>query len=333
MTGPASAPSPRPVVSFIVIVLNGAATIRRCAESILGQAASVELLVVDNGSTDGTRAALGGLPLQILDEPVRRRGAARNRGLTAATGDYIAFVDADVELPAEWTTVALELLRRHPDVAGVGGPGETPEESWVARSLDALQYGHRTGDRERQVPSLATMDVLYRAESVRHERFLNLWAAEDPEFNFHLLDRGCRLLWSRELTVRHHHPLALGELVGKAFRYGMWFPAPYWHHPRQVSADVVLRLLYLPLAAGLAVTCAVLPAARPLAAAALLGWLLLPPASYAAVASTRGRLPAGTSLPRFILVHAARQYAQMAGIWAGVFAGTWREYATRRRPA
>lgn len=329
MSGVGAQSPTRGRITFIVIVYNGERTIRGCVESILAQGTPGETLVVDNASTDGTRAALGGLPITIMEEPVRRRGAARNRGLAAATGDYIAFIDADVELPPGWARTALELLAQNPAVSGVGGPGETPEESWVARSLDALQYGRGALDQACGVPSLATMDVLYRGDAVRHERFLNLWAAEDPEFNFRLVERGHRLLWSRRLTVRHHHPLTLGQLVRKAFQYGRWFPAPYWHHPGQVTPDVLLRCAFLPLALGLGL----LAALRPGLGWILVAWLLLPFLSYALIALRHGRLPAGTSLPRFVLVHAARQYAQMAGIWAGALSGTWREYAVPpRRP-
>jgi hypothetical protein len=240
-------------------------------------------------------------------------------------------VDSDVELPEGWARTALRLLDERPEVAGVGGPGRTPAAAWVSRALDALQYGHRPGDGARYVPSLATMDVLYRARSVGGRRFRDFWAAEDPEFNFRLVSDGHRLLWSRDLSVLHHHPASLGDLARKAFRYGMWFPAPYWHHREQITPDILFRLAWVPVLAFLAAAALLAPVAwRGAALTALAAWALLPALAYGFVAAFERRSLGFPGALQFVLVHAVRQYAQMAGVWAGVLAGTWREWRVVR---
>jgi len=70
-------------------------------------APSFEVIVVDNGSTDGTRSVVdaragGGFPVSYVSEPQPNRGKARNRGVDAARGEYVLFCDDDVQLPAGW---------------------------------------------------------------------------------------------------------------------------------------------------------------------------------------------------------------------------------------
>lgn len=313
-------------IAFIVIAYNARPTIRRCVSSILSQPVQKRVIVVDNASTDGTVLALDGLPVTILFEPRRLRGTARNRGLEAAEGGHVAFVDADVELPDGWAERALRLLDEHPDAAAVGGPGRTPDASWVARALDALQYGHGPHDAPAYVDSLATMDVLYRAECIRGRRFADLWAAEDPEFNFRLVEAGHRLLWSRDLCVTHHHSSTLGELLGKAYRYGMWLLAPYWGHPRRLTPGILFRVAYLPAA----VAATALVPAHPAALATLAIWLLLPFLAYGYSALRQAAALGAGGAARFTLVHGLRQHAQMAVIWVGLLNGTWRSFDRRR---
>ena len=94
----AMAASKSPLVSIIVPTYNRWPLIRETVESVRAQSCKdLELIVVDDGSTDGTACRL-----ERLDEPVRvivqenaERGAARNRGLAEAAGRYVCFIDAD----------------------------------------------------------------------------------------------------------------------------------------------------------------------------------------------------------------------------------------------
>ena len=67
----------------------------------------VELIVVDNGSTDGTRSwveqtSLPNMPVRLVEEPRVGQARARNRSLGAARGDILLFTDDDVRLPSNW---------------------------------------------------------------------------------------------------------------------------------------------------------------------------------------------------------------------------------------
>jgi glycosyltransferase involved in cell wall biosynthesis len=114
------------------------------AESVLASVGSVlrqtfaefELIVVDDGSTDAsvrTVAGLGDPRLRLVGQANAGPGAARNRGLREAAGEYVTFLDADDEWEPEFLDRAVTALDRNPDsgawVSGrLVGPGRASQE-------------------------------------------------------------------------------------------------------------------------------------------------------------------------------------------------------------
>lgn len=113
-----------PCVSVIVPAYNCVAYIRDAVESVLAQDyPNLEVIVVDDGSTDGTADAL--TPLQhritLLRQPNSGPAAARNRALAIAQGRYIAFLDADdLWLPGK-LSAQMAYFAQHPDTSIVYG--------------------------------------------------------------------------------------------------------------------------------------------------------------------------------------------------------------------
>ncbi len=87
-----------PAVSVIIPTYNRQQPLRKAVDSVLDQTFSnFELIVVDDGSTDRTPELLAdyGDALQVIRQPNRGVSAARNRGISAASGDLLAFLDSD----------------------------------------------------------------------------------------------------------------------------------------------------------------------------------------------------------------------------------------------
>jgi glycosyltransferase involved in cell wall biosynthesis len=113
-----------PVASVIMTVRNGLPYVTEAVDSVLGQDfGSFELIVVDDGSQDGTVAALQRYDdprLRVLPCPPNGRVAALNTAVAAARGRYIANLDADdVALPGRLST-SVAFLDAHPTVGAVG---------------------------------------------------------------------------------------------------------------------------------------------------------------------------------------------------------------------
>lgn len=105
---------------------NAAGTVRAAADSVLnGTRAALELIIVDDGSTDGTGAAVADLAaderVRIISRPNKGLAASLNEGIAAATAPFIARMDADdVSMPDRFEA-QLDYLAEHPEVVLVGG--------------------------------------------------------------------------------------------------------------------------------------------------------------------------------------------------------------------
>lgn len=104
------------LVTFIVPVLNGEASLGRCLDSIRRQTYKhFEIIVVDNGSTDDTKKIAQSHPdVRYLYVYEKGRSRARNAGASLANGDYLCFVDCDVVLEVDWLEKCVGYLMRIP---------------------------------------------------------------------------------------------------------------------------------------------------------------------------------------------------------------------------
>ncbi len=114
------APPASPLVSVVVPAFNASRTIARAIDSALAQTVpvtSVEILVCDDGSTDGTGAVLAGYGdrIEVFRQPNRGRGAARNACLARARGEFIAMLDADDWWVPRRLEIGLAAAQTHPD--------------------------------------------------------------------------------------------------------------------------------------------------------------------------------------------------------------------------
>ena len=116
----------RPLLSVIVPVYNVAPYLDQCLGSILSCGYSeLEVIVVDDGSTDGSPAlcdawAERDARLRVIHQPNAGQSAARNRALEQMRGDYFTFVDADDWVAPLAFTRGIAYLEEHPEVGAAG---------------------------------------------------------------------------------------------------------------------------------------------------------------------------------------------------------------------
>jgi len=113
-------------VSVIIPVYNGENTLGRCLDSVFSQTGcSFEVIVVDDGSLDGTQDLLKrykktiGNTLKVIRQDNRGAAAARNRGIFIAGGRYISFLDADDEFAPGRLSTYLDYMDKRPSIGVV----------------------------------------------------------------------------------------------------------------------------------------------------------------------------------------------------------------------
>jgi glycosyltransferase involved in cell wall biosynthesis len=190
---------PNCLFSVVIPVRNEEKNIGKCLESLCHvQLASgrFEVIVVDNGSTDKTRAVAltfgNTLTLQVLDRPNAYISALRNAGAAVARGQYLAFLDADCEVLPDWLSVAERVLSQ--DDRGVCGafyliPGRS---SWVARHWYRIRGNKAAGE----VSYLPAGDLFVSWQVFQTTRGFNEFIQTNEDYEF------CQRIRAAGLPVR-----------------------------------------------------------------------------------------------------------------------------------
>ena len=202
-------------ITFVIPVRNDAERLRRCLASIRRNEApsgALDIVVVDNGSSDGSADVARAARARVLVVPGVRVAELRNRGASLSDLDVLAFVDADHEISADWVEAALHSFDDR-SVAAVGALCHPPTDgTWVQRTYDLLR-SHPSGIRETEWLGAGNM-------AVRREAFdrvggfdSSLEASEDVALSQSLQQAGYRLLTNERLfSVHFGDPRDLREL-------------------------------------------------------------------------------------------------------------------------
>lgn len=130
------------MLSFIIPVYNAEKYISRCIESILAlDSSDIEIIVVNDGSQDASRQIIEAYPVVLINQENAGVSAARNRGIKAAKGKYIAFVDADDYIDTDQYKKLLSYLSDEPAYMMGYRVLDGTQEHTVKPILEAGKYG------------------------------------------------------------------------------------------------------------------------------------------------------------------------------------------------
>jgi glycosyltransferase involved in cell wall biosynthesis len=219
----------RPLVSVVVPTRNRADLLSDALGSLVEQdypADRYEILVVDDGSIDDTPSVVEALAeahskprLSLLRQPAKNQNAARNRGVSEAKGELIAFLDDDELAPANWLSGLVAGFMRHPDADVVGGPYRLRLEASTPRVCEAhwpgVEGAFEWGESEEAEHVAGGNMLISRRAFIR-----------TGKFNESLQG------WYDETEWMFRHRRGGGQIV--------YLPSvPIWH--RRGAADMLLR--------------------------------------------------------------------------------------------
>jgi GT2 family glycosyltransferase len=222
-SGSASAPD----VSVIVAVRNSVRTVGACVTSLLAvsyPADRFEIVVVDNGSTDGTREALRtfGTSIRVLTEPTRGAAAARNRGIRSARGWLMAFTDADAVVEREWLS-ALVAPFRDSRVAMVGGRIASRVGANRIERFGERIHDHRHAIEVEDPPYVITCNAALRRHVIESVGLFDetLLRGQDVDLAWRVHRTGYRLVYAPNAVVRHHNERTILGLMHEGYVHGL----------------------------------------------------------------------------------------------------------------
>jgi GT2 family glycosyltransferase len=230
-------PEDRPKISVVVCAYNAEPTMRDCLESLTKLAyPSYEAVIVDDGSTDRTGAIADEYPqFKVIHQPNRGLSVARNVGMTAATGDIIAYLDSDAVADPDWLTYLAWKFKSSKHV-GVGGPNlPPPEDDWTANCIAAAPGspthillddetaehipGCNMAFRKEALAEVGGFDPMYTA------------AGDDVDICWRLQDHGYTLGFSPAAIVWHHRRKTVKSYLKQQMGYGKAEAMLFRKHP------------------------------------------------------------------------------------------------------
>jgi glycosyltransferase involved in cell wall biosynthesis len=281
-------------VTVIVPTFNEERHVGRCLRSLAASRTQLafEVLVVDGGSTDGTRREVeavragladGGPELLLLENPERRTPFAFNRGLDAARGRFVAILGAHSEVPDTWLQTSYDVITGAPDdvVLAGGRLVNVQLEGEGGRFAEAIGYvigtfwgggvsPYRYSSTRQHVDTVAF--GIYRREVFETVgRFdTEFLIGQDGELSERIRRAGYRILFDPAIETRYYARSTWRRLVRQMWSYGVARSRMLLRHRRVrlVHLAPLGFAAYLVLLPGLVVLC-------PLNAAPLGAWALV----------------------------------------------------------
>ena len=164
-----------PVLSVVVPVYNSSRFLARCVESLLSQEGRIQVVIVDDGSTDGSGSVAEGIAgahrnVTLVRQPHAGAGAARNLGVQHASGEYLAFCDADDAVPMLGYSRLVDALERSGSDVAVGAAtiqvkGRFTQPEWVRRSNPTRRIGVHVTEVPEILGNLVVGSRVFRRSS------------------------------------------------------------------------------------------------------------------------------------------------------------------------
>lgn len=240
-----TAASPPGEAAVVIPVRDRPRQLARCLDSVVATTPGAEIVVVDDGSADSEAVAAVAIERGariVRHERSRGPAAARNSGLAASTGNFVAFIDSDVVVARDWAATLLGHFA-DPAVAAVAprvaamrdGPGLIAGYEARHSSLDMgpVTSAVAPGRPVSYVPSAALVVRRSAAQEGFDERLV---VGEDVDFVWRLLARGFTVRYDPRVRVGHDHRVRLGEFVARRREYARSVALLSLRHPDALPA-------------------------------------------------------------------------------------------------
>jgi glycosyltransferase involved in cell wall biosynthesis len=152
----------QPLVSVIIPTYNSDRYLTKCLESLKNQTwNNVEVIVADDGSTDMTLEVAQRYGCNTIRNPNKGRAEAKNEGMRISSGEYLLFIDSDMELTPNVVSECVELASNDARVGGIVIPEHSLGDSfWVrARDFERSFYSGSLVESARFFPAKLAKEV------------------------------------------------------------------------------------------------------------------------------------------------------------------------------
>lgn len=247
--------------SVIIPTYNRSNILKRTLTALLEQSLSpavFEVIVIDDGSTDGTRQVVRSLvdtehaSLEYKRQNNRGAGAARNRGIEMAQGEYVLFIDDDIIANHELLQEHLRYHRLHTgsNEAVLGRVTLAPElpDTYSNRAHALFKWERIAGCDLVGWPYFMTGNISLKRSflldtDLRFDEEFDAPAYDDTEMGYRAAQHGLRIYYNKRAVGYHFHNVNPDQTIERARKYGYALAMLHQKHP-EIKADLGDTLVF-----------------------------------------------------------------------------------------
>jgi len=233
-----------PKASVVIPAYNAQHTIVHAIQAALTQTypGDIEIIVVDDGSTDRTAEIVQSFrEVKYIRQDNAGPAAARNKGASVGSGQFIFFTDSDCIPHRNWIDKMMKCFTD--DNIGVvcGSYGIANQQSILARAIHReILYRHHFL-MPRFPKAFGSYNFCVRrqvfVETGGFDETYRRASGEDNDLSYKILKKGFRIYFAKDALVDHYHPTGTGKYLKEQFRHGFWRAKMYRDHPDMAGGD------------------------------------------------------------------------------------------------
>lgn len=247
------------MLSVVIPALNSASTISYSLSSIFSNnfpRRLFEVIVVDNGSSDGTVEVARKYPVKILHCPNQGIGSPRNLGINRAEGEIICLTDSDCIVERDWLPKIYDFFKKMPEADSVGGPVlPYPYYQNKIQKLTGEIFVEDQGypEKLKKVEFGSAQGIIFGSNSAyKKEALMSVGGYLEPggsnlELAWRLVSKGRKLFFKPAIKVYHIFPANITSIFKQQFRWGLQFTQMKRIHHVDRGIKEIIYISYFPI--------------------------------------------------------------------------------------
>ncbi|MBN2430097.1 MAG: glycosyltransferase [Acidobacteria bacterium] len=234
-------------LAVVIPLYNSAATIAATLEATLAvepNGHDVEIVVVDDGSTDESRAVAARYPVAVIPQANTGPAGARNTGWRRSDGEIILFTDADCRPEPDWIGQMLPPFEQE-YVGAVAGSYSIANPGRALARLIQAEIRHRHRVMGEFVKAGGSYNLAVRRSVLEQvggfDESYPTASGEDNDLSYRIQKAGYRIAFNPNSRVAHVHPERFWKYLKIQFVHGYWRGLLYRRHPEFVTGDDYTR--------------------------------------------------------------------------------------------
>jgi glycosyltransferase involved in cell wall biosynthesis len=232
-----------PKVAIVIPTYNSATTILQSIEACLRQEyeGEIEVIVVDDGSTDQTSSMLSQYSnVHFIRQRNCGPAKARNTGWKSSKSDLICFTDSDCVPHPHWVRDFIPSFENQ-QVGGVGGSYNILNHEFLLAKCIQEEIYYRHKYMPKKAAFLGSYNACFRRKILEQvggfDESFRMASGEDNDLSYKVSNLGYTLIFDPHNTVGHYHPTKLWKYYRRQLSHGYWRMKIYKNHPNMTRGD------------------------------------------------------------------------------------------------